>query len=499
MEVNGVKAQIYFSDFFGVPPVVLEDYGAFDVSLINDLPLFVDPFLLFNSDKPEYRELHEGMINYLRFLRDHAREAERNPGLLASWYQFREIKQNWLGFSRQGNSGSGLGITFARSLQRNLGTIFSSFGDERITRGSHLEKVCLVEDGVGRDNISDFTTNLIKEYLLEYTQRFAREHLLSEQRSWFNVEKVRFNYQTRSWETRRYELPSIGVDFVLLTPKDMLTRDETWISRPDLLHNFERIAASVSDPQLRALLNEYLHSQLSRDPKLTEREKEKDKQRAIVRTIAAHPQLIEYYILEKEESGDEATSISSEKVEETEAWLVDEVRANVAMFLTNTTFYTMPTNTRDETRDRIEFLKHVIEDQGAHRLFYHEGEPVKAERFLQLIFKLVWFASPSAVDAEVNNGRGPVDFSISRGKLDKTLVEFKLAKNSQLRRNLEKQLSIYTAAGDATAGFKVICYFSQQELETVKTILKELGMEDDPNIILIDARADNKPSGSKAT
>ena len=169
------------------------------------------------------------------------------------------------------------------------------------------------------------------------------------------------------------------------------------------------------------------------------------------------------------------------------------------MFLTNTNFYTMPTNTRDETRDRIEFLKHVIEDQGAHRLFYHEGEPVKAERFLQLIFKLVWFASPSAVDAEVNNGRGPVDFSISRGKLDKTLVEFKLAKNSQLRRNLEKQLSIYTAAGDATAGFKVICYFSQQELETVKTILKELGMEDDPNIILIDARADNKPSGSKAT
>ena len=33
--------QIYFSDFFGVSPKVLDDYGAFDVSLINDLPLLL--------------------------------------------------------------------------------------------------------------------------------------------------------------------------------------------------------------------------------------------------------------------------------------------------------------------------------------------------------------------------------------------------------------------------------------------------------------------------
>ena len=37
---------IYFSDFFQVSPDILEKYGAFNVSLINDLPLFIDPFLL---------------------------------------------------------------------------------------------------------------------------------------------------------------------------------------------------------------------------------------------------------------------------------------------------------------------------------------------------------------------------------------------------------------------------------------------------------------------
>jgi hypothetical protein len=35
------------SEYFRVPPEKLETYGAFNVSLVADLPLFIDPFLLF--------------------------------------------------------------------------------------------------------------------------------------------------------------------------------------------------------------------------------------------------------------------------------------------------------------------------------------------------------------------------------------------------------------------------------------------------------------------
>ena len=77
--------ELYFSQHFGVSPTVLEDYGAFDISLASDLPLFIDPFLLFNSQKPEYRDLHEGMIRYLVFLRDRA-TPDLDPGLIKSWY-----------------------------------------------------------------------------------------------------------------------------------------------------------------------------------------------------------------------------------------------------------------------------------------------------------------------------------------------------------------------------------------------------------------------------
>jgi hypothetical protein len=51
-----------------------------------------------------------------------------------------------------------------RAARRRRGSsyrIFHDFGEERITKGGHLEKLCLIKEGVGRDNISDFTTNLI--------------------------------------------------------------------------------------------------------------------------------------------------------------------------------------------------------------------------------------------------------------------------------------------------------------------------------------------------
>ena len=166
------QVDLYFTQFFDIPAKTLDDYGAFDISVVSDLPLFIDPFLLFNSKKPEYQELHEGIITYLTFLRDKA-DGQLDPALIDSWYRFKEVKQSWLGFTVLGNAGSGLGKTFATALHASLGSILRSFGAEQITQGSHLEKLALIKEGVGRDNISDFTTNLIKSYLLEYTQEFA--------------------------------------------------------------------------------------------------------------------------------------------------------------------------------------------------------------------------------------------------------------------------------------------------------------------------------------
>src|ERR1700674_1928037 len=102
---------IYFSDYFKVLRDTIDKYGAFNISLVADLPLFIDPFLLFNSKKPKYQHLHDEIIRYLRFLRDKAATEHLDPGLIHAWYRFPEVKQTWLGFSRTSNRGHGLGNT----------------------------------------------------------------------------------------------------------------------------------------------------------------------------------------------------------------------------------------------------------------------------------------------------------------------------------------------------------------------------------------------------
>ena len=98
----------------------------------------------------------------------------------------------------------------------------------------------------------------------------------------------------------------------------------------------------------------------------------------------------------------------------------------------------------------------------------------------------------------MNNGRGPVDFKVSRGAPDKSLVECKLASNPRLKQNLENQVAIYGKANDTSRALKVIIYFTFTELERVQKILRELNLSSAENIILIDARRDNKPSASVA-
>lgn len=486
----------YFADHFGIEPDLLEKHGAFNVSLITDLPLFIDPFLLFNSKKPEYRSLHDEMIRYLVFLKNKAVGGVVNPALLRAWYCFPEVKQNWLGFSQVGNRGSGLGMDFAAALHDNLHHIFADFGSERITKGSHLEKVCLIRDGVGRDNISDFTTNLIKEFLCAYTEKFALSHLTDTQRRRIAINGVRFNYENERWVTDRYTLPWVNGDYVLLTPKDILTRDEDWINRPDMIRNFEEIPTAIPDAQLRAQISNYFERAI---PRYRDREPtEKDKAEAARRTILQFPKLIDYYIRHKENRGGQAESVSTAKVYYSEQLFIRQIRQLQTSLKRESGFYETTGATYEEAHARIAYLKDVIENKGGHRIFYSGDKPIEREADLHVLYRLVWFGSPSDVSTEVNDGRGPADSKISRGATDKTIVEMKLAKNTHLKKNLEKQAEIYQKASDSGHAIKVIIYFSIEEYERVTGILSELNLLGYRDIVLIDARKDNKPSGSRA-
>jgi hypothetical protein len=161
-------------------------------------------------------------------------------------------------------------------------------------------------------------------------------------------------------------------------------------------------------------------------------------------------------------------------------------------------FYQRPWTSYDESLTRALAFKHYVEHQDGYRLINRKGQPFSTESEVQLFFGLLWCGNDFDVNREPNNGRGPVDFKVSYGSGDKSLIEFKLASNTKLKRNLQNQVAIYEAANKTRKSVKVIICYTGSHQRKVTRVLTELDLLAGESIIVIDARSDNKPSASNA-
>ena len=486
------KLPIYFSDYFNIKTKILKKYGAFNISLVSDIPLFIDPFLLFNSKKQKYQALHSQIIKYVHFLSTKA-TPNLSYGDYEAWFHFKEVKQNWFGFSFKSNEGRALGWKFANSINANFCSDNNIFRIKNIAKDSHIEKLCLLNSGVGKDNISDLTTNLIKSFLLEYTEKFAKKHLSSDQRKLVVVEKSKFIYETETWTSKAYELPFINNDYVILTPIDILTKDDNWLNRNDMINQFEGICTSIGDAALRSQLNNYFSKALN-EIKKKKYPTDSEKREAISKTIDGNPYFIDHYIRNKEKNSENASIESLKKVLSANDTFVNNIKS-VRKMLFSDGFYREKTSF-EEARKKILGLKKFIEFNDGYKFFYSDSKPIHNEKILHKMFQLICYSSEFDINFEINNGRGAVDCKISKGSKDKTLVEFKLARNTKLKTNLKNQVGIYKQANNTDKAFHVILYFNKKEHALVKNAIDSLKNIDKDTFILINANNSDKQSAS---
>lgn len=133
----------------------------------TDLPLGIDPFLMFKSRDEEFRRLHTVLTDHFNA----GVEAVRNGRLdiADAIFDFPEVSSIGLGYAKAGKRGSGLG-GYLRDLI--IDTVETSPGLQ--DRGVlHVEEMQLLAAGIGPDRISDISANILKSYLIEYTQRQA--------------------------------------------------------------------------------------------------------------------------------------------------------------------------------------------------------------------------------------------------------------------------------------------------------------------------------------
>ena len=497
-----------FSEKFNVEKDIIEEYGAIDISLICDIPLFIDPMLIFNSDKPIYKSLHNSIIKYFHFL---ARKSEQKLDIseIKTWYTFNEVCNNWFGYSLEGNKGSALDIEFGKFLYNNIRFAVKS---NDISKGEHAEKIMLLYDGSGRDKISDMTVNLIKGFLCEYTQTFAKNYLKESDCGIFPVEKSEFNYETESFITKEYYLPYIinekGEDeFVLLTPCDILRKNEPSINREHFLKNNRRVRDCIENDVLRTQVNNYIAKAVGE----YEREQRKDKKKpsemvikqiekeAFTEMVKEHPEIYDYYIKMREEEKEVIKQECKSEVNMQIKQFIENAQELVEIFKKSNYVLVEKNNAFEESKKRLLFFKHIIEDCDGYKCLYYEGKRISRENDLQRMFKFAWYKTSYKPDFEANNGRGPADVVVSKGRKDQNVIEFKLASNSNLKHVFE-QTEIYKKANGTDKSIIAIFYFTEQELTKVNKMINNAGQNKRINedIILIDCRSDNKQSASKA-
>jgi hypothetical protein len=212
------------SDVFGL--IIRQDEVDFVVPhLREDLPLYLDPFLLWKSDNPEYQTLHIALLGFIEQVRQHviAGRTTKARILLAD---ISEPVELGLGYAAGTKRGSALGPATISGIIETVQQI------PQLATSSldHLEMLALLVPGIAEDRISDLTASVIKGWLAEFTERRCEAYEIPTRK-----------YRLTTWDAVRLDWrpvdaclpfnPSDGSP-ILLAPLDLL-RHLPWINYGD--------------------------------------------------------------------------------------------------------------------------------------------------------------------------------------------------------------------------------------------------------------------------
>jgi hypothetical protein len=183
-----------------------------DIDLSKDMPLYVDPYAIqIRHDEwsercgDHIRSFFNELLDVLR-----ADDTTRATHLLS---HLHEPNETHLGVSSGRPSGRGVGHHKASMLADAL-VRSRAFQTGLLTDISEAE---LFVHGVGRDTISDLTTNIIRGSLAEYTAEQCNLHNIPTQLVG-SIGPI-WNAQTGDWEAQPLNLPIHRRKPVLLVPK----------------------------------------------------------------------------------------------------------------------------------------------------------------------------------------------------------------------------------------------------------------------------------------
>lgn len=182
-----------------------------DIKLEADLPLYLDPYALTTRDDEWSSRCHAALVSFFGAVLSCVRVDDRKRGadLLS---RLTEPEETRLGVSKGHSRGRGIG-------ELQAGEVFEAMAKSAAAQTGLLEDLsdfALFVPGIGRDKISDMTTNIIRSELIKYTQAQCRLHgvPMREVPSGFY-----WDTEGENWQQGYTQLPVHEGSKILLVPK----------------------------------------------------------------------------------------------------------------------------------------------------------------------------------------------------------------------------------------------------------------------------------------
>ena len=217
--------------------------------LDEDIPLFLDPFLLWKSPSQQDNSLHTTIINsfnHLGFLLNEGKEKQAIEILI----KLSECCEVGLG-----NSRTRKGLRIGESVAKNILSLFNDIPQISKSGFIHFEEIQLFVDQISKDRISDFACNFVKSFLIDFTIEQCEKYNIPIEKTEIEL----YDYKKNDFiEEENYlpQNPETG-DPIILVPKRWLRRI-SWINYEDYLNSYfiqEVFKKGGKKPDRVALLN----------------------------------------------------------------------------------------------------------------------------------------------------------------------------------------------------------------------------------------------------
>jgi hypothetical protein len=213
------------SDLFDL--VIRQDRVPFVMPHVReDLPLSLDPFLLWQSDKPKYDELHKQLVGFADLVCQEA-VAGRTGSATMLLGGVQELPELGLGYAVGSKKGSALGPVLINRIIETVRTV-----PQLIESGfSHVEVIALLVPKVREDRISDLTASVLLKWLVDFTAEQCSQQGIPMRPT--SISSA-WDADRTLWRPLRARLPWNAIDGkpVLLAPLDLLRR-LPWINYDD--------------------------------------------------------------------------------------------------------------------------------------------------------------------------------------------------------------------------------------------------------------------------